>query len=188
MKILIKRIIGFFEFLIGFSVPVWAISSALFIPYYTFKWQYLILLPVYYGFIKYGWMWMFNMVDITDVKSLKPNDEYYQCAKKKALGDIELFLSYLRKGESDCYVLIPKKINNPNSKREWIRAQYLNNEILSLNGKNSTIQINKIDDWYVIKDDILIGHYTFKAVAEKFISNGQNLNKKSEFILNKIVT
>jgi hypothetical protein len=190
MKILIKRIVGFFEFIVGVSVPAWAIASAFFEPKYIFKWQYLSLFPIYFSFIKYGWLWMFNLVEITDVKALKPKDDYYQIATKKALSDIETFLGYLRKEEFLCCVLIPSKLNKPNSKRNWFVANYLNNEELTvLFGKDTlTLPLSKIEDWFVEKDDMIIGNYTFKALADKIIASGQKLNRKSNIILQKIIT
>ena len=40
----------------------------------------------------------------------------------------------------------------------------------------------------VKKDDMFVGFYSVKALSEKVLNNGQTLNKKSKYILNKIIT
>jgi hypothetical protein len=199
MKVLLKRIIGFLEFIIGFAVPIFTISSAFFNPKYTFKWQYLIALPIYYGFIKYGWRWMFNIVDITEEKLLNQDDKYYKNAKINAQLNLELFLSYLYKGTFECYALFPLSFKNKSNKRIWKKVEYYNNESVNILPENisstktnsndsNIVSINEIDDWYVKKDDMFVGFYSVKALSEKVLNNGQTLNKKSKYFLNKIIT
>jgi hypothetical protein len=200
LKIILKRIIGFIEFALGlvvveimiFGFIAGLISGELFT---KITWKSLIQIPfallIYPSLIKYGWYWMFNIVDITDIKLLKPNDPYFISAREKSQADLEIFLSYLRKIELPCSVLAPKDLNNRYSKRIWQYAEYFNETEITIvvnNEKKINVPLSLIDDWQVVKDDVIIGNYTFKALAEKATRNGEKLSKKSKRKLERIVT
>ena len=205
MKIIIKRIVGFFEFTIGFAGAIWIIYRVIFDGNFTEELHLLdiVRIPItvifFYGFIKYGWRWMFNTFDVTDEKELKVNDKFYQDAVSKARGDTDLFINYLRKGLFQCKVLIPTT-SKRNSKRIWASAEFCDDSRVNVISYPSlmsrfrrqpvkrTISITEIDDWYVFREDVIIGIYTLKALAEKAISNGYTLNMRSKRLLSKIIT
>ena len=205
MKIIIKRIVGFFEFTIGFAGAIWIIYRVIFDGNFTEELHLLdiVRIPItvifFYGFIKYGWRWMFNTFDVTDEKELKVNDKFYQDAVSKARGDTDLFINYLRKGLFQCKVLIPTT-SKRNNKRIWASAEFCDDirvNVISYPSLMSrfrkqpvkrTISITEIDDWYVFREDVIIGIYTLKALAEKAISNGYTLNMRSKRLLSKIIT
>lgn len=196
MKTTLKRIIGFVEYLFGVAVIILLLVNIISGEFFNkLKLEDIVRIPwgilLYYSMIKYGWYWMFNIVDITDIKLLKADDPYFITARAKAHSDIETFLGYLRQGEMECGVLVPKDIKKIKSKRKWQKAEYLNNKEISLvvnNENKKTINLDIVDDWIVNKEDFIIGYYTFKALSEKATRNGEKLSKKSKRILQRIVT
>ncbi len=198
-----RKIIGFIQVLIGVLIPTWVIASFIFTDniHFSLELKNIIRLPLaimfFVGCIKYGWRWMFSLFDILDEEELKPDDVYYRQAKIKAQSNIELFLSYLRKEEFICQVLISVP---PKNKPKWVMALTIDEEnviikkfptlisrILKKNNFDS-VHKSKIEDWFVKVDDTAIGFYSVKALAQKAKDKGLILNRRSQKILSKIIT
>lgn len=206
MKLILKRIIGFFEFIIGVILLSFFASSLFFSDSFNstpLQWKDIVRVPLAimfgFGLIKYGWRWMFNIFDLFDEKELKPDDPYFKDAILKAQLNIDLFLSYLIKNIFESYVLVTLDKSKKKYKRIWAKAEYLDNVNIKISYYPSLISrftrkiyncsfpLNELEDWYIKKDDTIIGLYTIKALSDKAKDNGYNINKRTRRLITKII-
>lgn len=207
MKLLLKRIIGFFEFITGVILLSFFFTSLFFIDgtrLASLQWKDIsgVFFTIVFGtgLIKYGWRWMFNIFDIIDEKELKTNDPYFKEATANAQLNIELFRGYLIKNIFDSSVLVSLNKNKKKIKRKWVRAEYLNSSSITISYYPSLISrltkklhkqilpLEEVEDWCIVRDDKAIGLYTIKALSDKAKNNGQNFNKRTMKLISRIIT
>lgn len=167
---------------------------------YHFEWYHVFAFPLGYGFIKYGWRWIRNIIDITEENYLAPDDRYYQKAVRQAQISLHEFLNYVEKGKDECYAKIPLKLKEEQIDRVWCMVHYFDNEKHQLNVSiiaeldeeiepgRKFIDPDQIEDWQVVKADGIVGFFTYLAGVKKANDEGYRLNYKSKRMKESIIT
>ena len=195
----LKIIVGAFEFLIGISFPIIALAFIITgNSKYTFKWQYIFTIPIYIGFIEYGWKWMRSIINISDKKILSEYDNVLLEASKNAQTDIIIFESFLEKGIYECYILASVESDTNEYEDIWCvahfkRENYFNISLIINEESNITdanirrnIDAGSVKDWKVIMIDEILGMYRHKAICQAIINDSFRLDRKSKRVFEKL--
>ena len=168
---------------------------------YDFEWYHIFAFPMGYAFIKYGWRWIRNIIDITEEDYLSTDDIYYQKAVKQAQLSLNTFLNYVKKGEEECYAKFSVLLKTEQVKPVWGIVHYFDSERYKLNVSIITelykeelypgrkfIAPDKLEDWQVVKEEGILGFFTYSARVKKAQNEGFRLNYKSKEISESIIT
>ena len=168
---------------------------------YDFSWFHLLGLPLAYGFIKYGWRWVRNIIDITEDDYLLKDEVYYQKAIKQAQLSLNTFLNYVVQGQRECFAKFPIEISEGEVQSVWGVVHYFDRERHELNVSIITdlyeeeleegrkfIAPDKLEDWQVVKEKGILGFFTYRARIQKAKNEGFRLSRKSRKIADSILT
>ncbi|NGP88705.1 hypothetical protein [Fodinibius halophilus] len=171
---------------------------------YRFEWIHLIGIPigimVALGFIKYGWRWIRNIIDITADDYLSPQSRYYKKAVRQAQEYLNSFLHHVNKGEKECFAKFPLEVAPEHIERVWAIVHYFDEQKQQFNVSVITettdveiasgrkfISPEQLEDWQVLKGERILGFYTYLARIKKAKSEGFRLNYKSKQIAESII-
>lgn len=192
---IIKRIFGAFTcalvvFLVGFTFlhPLTSKSG-------SFKWQFLLALPLYALFWAYGYAWMRNYYDMNLI-AIDEKNPHVKRAAELARASLQKLISALSEPKNPCFIKAGLKTKSGSIEHIWCEAHSFKDNTIWCSIANQPVDLEEhylnerfpvaptdIEDYVVTGRTPILGGYSVMACAQTLLDQGYNLTTKQKKLL-----